>query len=462
MKRAIKRHSGDFVSIVVLIILAIAVTGFILHEQGVRFPFIQSSPYTLDADFSTAQAVTPGQGQSVMVSGVKVGLISGVKTQDGYAVVQMSIDQQYKKLIHTNATALLRPKTGLQDMFVELNPGTHGAPVAKPNFTIPLAHTDPEVNLDEVLASLDSDTREYLELLVNGAGQGLQNHSSDLAQVLERFEPTHRDLARLNGAIAQRGRDLQQLVNSLKRLNTALATRQTQIVQMIDSSSRVFATLASEEGNISRSIRDLPGTLSQTAATLQKVEVFAKLLGPTAAKLLPAAHALPAANAALAALAKPAAPIIQNEIRPFVVAAQPVVKSLRPAALRLAAATPKLYSTFEVVNHFLNLVGYYPHGTRQHGYLWWLAWLGHVGRTVFAVQDGNGDFRQAFVAAQLRLDRPDRRVAEPAAAQHRRADAAEAARHGRRVPEADQDARRGLRQVQGILEQQLERGARGV
>src|SRR5215831_12017250 len=120
MKLAIKRHSGDFIAVIVMTILAIAVTGFILHEEGVRFPFVQSSPFTINADFSTAQAVTPGQGQSVNVSGVKVGLIQGVTTKDGYAVVQMAIDQKYKHLIRTDATALLRPKTGLQDMFVEL------------------------------------------------------------------------------------------------------------------------------------------------------------------------------------------------------------------------------------------------------------------------------------------------------------------------------------------------------
>jgi phospholipid/cholesterol/gamma-HCH transport system substrate-binding protein len=395
VKRAIKTHSGDFVAIVAMVIIAIAVTGYILHNEGLRFPFIQSSPFTISAEFSTAQAVTPGQGQSVNVSGVKVGDISGVQLKNGFAVVQMAIDSKYQHLIHKDATALLRPKTGLQDMFVELNPGTRGAPIAKPGYTIPLAHTLPEVNLDEVLSSLDADTRQYLELLVNGAGQGLAGHSSDLAQVLMRFEPTHQDLARLNGALAQRGQNLRQLINSLQRLNTSLAGKKTQIIQMIDSSSRVFAALASEQGNISRAVRDLPGTLAQTTVTLGKVQRFAQLLGPTAHNLLPAAFALPAANHALAALAKPAAPIVKNQIRPFVIAARPVIRSLKPAAINLAAATPGLYKSFAVINHLLNLVGYNPKG--QHGYLFWLAWLGHVGRTVFGVQDGNGDYRQAFL-----------------------------------------------------------------
>ena len=68
-------------------------------------------------------------------------------------------------------------------------------------------NTNPDIDVDEILSSLDADTRSYLQLLVNGAGLGLQhNGGSELAQVLERFEPTHRDLARVNEAVGSRGR----------------------------------------------------------------------------------------------------------------------------------------------------------------------------------------------------------------------------------------------------------------
>ncbi len=209
----------------------------------------------MNAEFSTAQAVTPGQGQSVRVSGVQIGEIGGVTLKNGMADVQMQIDDQYKHLIHTDATALLRPKTGLKDMFIEIDPGSKSAPVAKPGCTIPVANTNPDIDVDEILASLDGDTRQYLQLLVNGAGQGLKGQGGvELAQVFERFEPTHRDLARLNKAVAVRGHDLRQLVNSLQRLNTALATKQGQIVQLVDSSAKVFHAFASEDGNISRAL----------------------------------------------------------------------------------------------------------------------------------------------------------------------------------------------------------------
>ena len=399
MKRAIREHWKDFGAILGLLVITIAVAGYILTNERLSIPFISPSTYTLDADFQTAQAVTPGQGQSVRISGVQIGLISGVSLKNGEGVVKMSIDKKYESVIRTNWTALLRPRTGLDDMFVELSPGIGNAPVAKPGYTIPVSNTMPVVNLDEILSSLDSDSREYLDLLVNGAGQGLQNNGGDeLAQVMERFEPTHRDLARLNGAVVQRGADLRQLVNSLKRLNVALAAKQPQIVQLIDSSEQVFGAFASEDQNVSRAVADLPSTLNQTTATLAKVQAFAQQLGPAAKNLLPAANALKGADQALTALAVPGAPIVQNQIRPFVIASRPVVRNLRPAAVNLAAATPNLTKVFGVLNNFGNMLGYNP-GNTEHGYLWWLAWLDHNARTLFSVQDANGDFRPLFLQA---------------------------------------------------------------
>jgi phospholipid/cholesterol/gamma-HCH transport system substrate-binding protein len=422
MKRAIREHWKDFAAILGLLFITIAVAGYILSNERLRFPFISPTPFTINAAFSTAQAVTPGQGQSVRISGVQVGLIGQVTLKNGEGVVQMDIDPKYERLIHTNWTALIRPRTGLDDMFIELSPGPPGAPVAKPGYTIPVSNTMPVINLDEILSSLDADSREYLSLLVNGAGQGLQNHGGDqLAQVLQRFEPTHRDLARVNSAVAVRGTNLRRLVNSLKRLNQALAAKQGQIVQLIDSSEQVFRAFASEDRNVSRAIADLPGTLSQTTTTLAKVQAFAQQLSPAARNLLPAVRAIPAANQALTALAVPnpatqyigGTAIVKNQIRPFVIASRPVVRNLRPAASNLAdptvvqtangpvhlgPATPNLTNVFTVLSHFGNLVGYNP-GNTEHGYLWWLAWLNHNARTLFSVQDANGDFRPLFLQA---------------------------------------------------------------
>ena len=405
MKRAIKTHAGDFAAIIVLILLAIVVTGYVLSHERLQLPLIGTSQYSINAEFSTGQAVTPGQGQTVRVSGVQVGDIGGVTLKNGVAIVRLDIDTKFRHLIHEDWTALLRPKTGLKDMFVEMQPppgGSH-APVAPPGYTIPVSNTNPDVNPDEVLASLDADTRQYLDLLVNGAGQGLKGQGgSELGKLLQRFLPTHQDLARLNQVVAERGVALRQLIHSLQVLNTALAHNRIQITQLIDSSSKVFRAFANANQNISRAVADLPATLRQTTSTLLKVQTFANIVAPATHNLLPAVSAIPAANAATIELAhgvaSPAHPVLRTEIRPFVRAARPLVRNLRPASQNLALATPNLSKAFDVLNHLFNDLGYYP-GGNQHGYLWWLAWADHNARTVFATQDANGDFRQLFIQA---------------------------------------------------------------
>ena len=52
-------------------------------------------------------------------------------------------------------------------MFIELEPGGGDAPVAKEDWTIPVRRPSPDVNPDEILGTLDSDTRDYLRLLIS-------------------------------------------------------------------------------------------------------------------------------------------------------------------------------------------------------------------------------------------------------------------------------------------------------
>jgi phospholipid/cholesterol/gamma-HCH transport system substrate-binding protein len=399
VRRAIRKHLRDFAAIVALAAIATGVGGYVLSNQRLRFPW-EGAPFRIKAEFATAQAVTPGQGQTVRVSGVRVGDISKVALKDGRAVVTMDLDPQYKGLVRTDASALLRPKTGLKDMFIELDPGTGRAPRAHAGWTVPVENTAPDVNPDEILSVLDDDTRDYLKLLIGGAGQGLAGRSDDLRDLFRRFEPTHRDLERVNAKVAQRHRNLRRLVHSLDQLNAELAGKDDQLAALVDSSSKVFRTFASEQQNLGRAVGDLPGTLQQTTDTLGKVERFARVLRPTADDLRPPVKALDRANAQVKPLAEEATPIVREQIRPFVREARPLVRSLRAPAQNLAASTPDLTSTFTVLNHFLNLAAYNEGGRqgptvagRDEGYLFWLAWLQHNGAALFSSSDANGPFR---------------------------------------------------------------------
>ena len=127
VRTAIRKHWLDFVAIIGLIVIAGAVAVFILGKQRLTLPawvpLVGKDFFVLKADMSTAQAVTPGQGQTVNIAGVEVGEISNVELKDGKAVITMKMQPKYSR-VYRDATVLLRPKTGLKDMVAELEPGT--------------------------------------------------------------------------------------------------------------------------------------------------------------------------------------------------------------------------------------------------------------------------------------------------------------------------------------------------
>jgi phospholipid/cholesterol/gamma-HCH transport system substrate-binding protein len=402
---AIRKHAKEVLAVLGLIVVAAGVSVYLLDQQRMRFPW-EDAPLRLKAEFSTAQAVTAGQGQTVRVSGVRIGDIGDVKLRDGRAVVEMVIDHDYEGMVRTDAHALLRPKTGLKDMFIDLEPGSDDAPAAKEGFTVPISATAPDVNPDEILSELDAETRDYLKLLIGDAGRGLEGRGLDLRELLRRFEPTHRDLARVNSEVAKRRSNLRRLITSLNQLNGELASRGDDVAGLVDSSAAVMRQFAAEETNVSAAVGELPDSLQETTETMGKLERYGRLLGPTAERLRPAARALAPANDAVRPLAIETTPLLRNDIRPFVREARPVVRDLRPAADNLAKATPDLTSVFTRFNRFLNLLSFNPGGreapdkaARQEGYLFYVAWVQHMATQLFSSSDAHGVFRPVTVAA---------------------------------------------------------------
>src|ERR1700761_2854820 len=191
----IERYRTAFLAVVTMIVIAAAVGGYILAHENLKLPgwvpVLGRNYFTLKAEFQTAQAVTPGQGQAVTIAGAKIGEIESVDLHEGIATVTMKVTPKYAHL-YRNATMLLRPKTQLQDITVEVNPGTPSAGKLRSGQVIPLSQTAPNVDFDEFLAGLDADTRGYLQELLAGAGEGLNHNGTALAAALKRLDPTAR------------------------------------------------------------------------------------------------------------------------------------------------------------------------------------------------------------------------------------------------------------------------------
>ena len=153
-----------------------------------------------------------------------------------------------------------------------------------------------------------------------------------------------------------------------------------------------------------RAITLLPGTLEKSRIALQNVATFASVLGPTLEDLRPFARNLDEVNASTKKLAEETIGPVKNQIRPFVQAAREPIPNLTTAAKRLSKATPPLTTVGGEINRLGNMAAFNPGGAeppgtpgRDEGYLFWAAWLGHNGNSVFSTGDANGFVRRIYL-----------------------------------------------------------------
>ncbi|HWT24807.1 MAG TPA: MlaD family protein [Solirubrobacteraceae bacterium] len=402
MRTAIRKHLPDFLAILGLLVIAAAVATVILGKQRFALPawvpLIGEDVFLIEAEMSTAQAVTPGQGQTVNVAGVEVGEIASVELRDGKAIIGMKLQPRYAT-VYKDASILLRPRTGLKDMVAELTPGTKAAGRLEEGSVIPVSQTLPDVNLDEILSALDADTRDYLLLLLNDGAEGLGSEAKgrQLAQAIRRLEPTAKYAREINEGLAERRRNLARVVHNFSLLTDELGRRDTQLANFVQSSNAVFDTLASQDAALRQILRKLPGTLQTTRETLGKVDTFALELGPTLQALRPGARGLGPALRRTRPFLERTTPVLRDEIRPFVREALPTVRALRPATRDLSAAAPDLTRSLRVVNALLDTLAYNPPGRRDEGYLFWLSWLNHLTNTMLSNADAHGPVRRGVV-----------------------------------------------------------------
>jgi phospholipid/cholesterol/gamma-HCH transport system substrate-binding protein len=403
MRRAIRTHLRDFLATFGLVLLAGAIAIYILDQQRFGFPLVGDDRKLLRVELESAQAVQAGQGQTVRVAGVEIGTIGDVEVEDGVAVVEVEIESEFEDVIREDATALLRPRTGLKDMMLEVDPGQGEA--LDDGGRIPVANSAPDVNPDEFYSALDADTRDYLKLLVSGAGKGLRGRGSDLSRTLEQLEPLHRDLARVAGAAARRRDALRRLVNRYGVLMAELGRHPADLRRVVSTSGSVFDALAGEGPNISETVARLPGTLRQTESTLARVDTLAGVLRPALDALRPPFRTLDRTNAVVRPFLRESTPIVRDRIRPYVRAAGPYVDDLRPAARDLASASPDLTESLRELNRLFNIGAYNPGGAesprvvggndvRQDGFLYWLAWASNNGVSLFSTADAQGVYRR--------------------------------------------------------------------
>ena len=110
-----------------MVVIAAVVGGYILAHENLKLPswvpVLGHTYFTLDAEFQTAQAVTPGQGQAVTIAGAKIGEIASVDLHNGIALVTMNVNAEIRAVHLPQRDAAAAPEDAAAGHHVEVNPG---------------------------------------------------------------------------------------------------------------------------------------------------------------------------------------------------------------------------------------------------------------------------------------------------------------------------------------------------
>jgi phospholipid/cholesterol/gamma-HCH transport system substrate-binding protein len=399
LERQARGHRTDTIAIVVLAIAGIAMMLGIFTQQKASLPswlpFVGEEFEHISAEFSTAQAVTAGQGQAVDVAGIQIGKVTSVDLEDGHAVVGMDIEPKYMKLLHPDASFLLRPKTGLNDMVVEIEPGTDKGQV-KDGDEFTLAQTEPNTNLDAFLATLDADTRQYIQLLVAGGAQGIGGRGKQFGNALRRFQPFVHYNAKLNKAVAARHVALSRAIHDFGLLTTELSRHDAEIKRFVTSSKAALGNFANQQESVQAAFEEFPSSLRAAKAGLASSNRFSTVAFPTLVKLIPQTQALTPAFKSTERLFRETTAPIRDQIRPFTREIRPLLTHGAEAAEPFEKTVRNFGNALGGFNSFLNELAYKPKGSAQ-SHLFYLPWLNHDFNAAFNLEDAGGPILRGLV-----------------------------------------------------------------
>jgi len=399
LSRQARGRSKDTIAITVLAALGIVMTLWIFTQQKASLPswvpFVGEEFVQITGEFTTAQAVTPGQGQAVVIAGIQVGKVTAVDLEDGHAVVGMDVEPKYLELIHPDATLLLRPKTNLNDMVVEVDPGDAKGHI-EDGYNFPLSRTEPNVNLDAFLATLDADTRQYIQLLVAGGAQGIGSRGRQLSGVFRRLQPFSHYIADLNRAIATRRDALARVIHDFGLLTTELGRHDNEIERFVSSSKAALGNFANQQRAIQETLIEFPSTLAVAESAFASADRFSKVAGPALVDLIPQAQALGPALRANERFFEQTTTPIGDQIRPFTRQIRPVLTHAKQGSADLNKSVRGFGNSLGAFNSFLNELAFKPKGTRQ-SYLFYLPWFNHNTNATFNLDDPAGPIGRSLI-----------------------------------------------------------------
>jgi len=280
--------------------LCATVFGYLWVHSGGTLPMVTSAGYRVS--LTMPQVSNLVDHSDVRIAGVKVGTVASRRVAGGRAELTLQFDN-YRPL-HEGAQVKIRQKTLVNETFVEVVDG-QGQPLPDGS-TLPTGSGHTSVEVDDVLRSLDPNTRNALATSIRSLGSATDGTAISVSDALGGLGELGSQGKDVFDALAAQSADLKAITGHTATLLAALNTRQGEIVSLVSSANVLASTTASDESGIRSIMTKLPGVLDATNTASSSLARLSAALDPVAANLRAAAPdlstaltTLPAESAAL-------------------------------------------------------------------------------------------------------------------------------------------------------------------
>lgn len=347
------------------IVAALAVVAWLLHAQGVQLPFTGEDPLRISVAFTDAGGLRTDQRAPVLVSGVPSGRVERVEQRDGTAVATLRLDPAARGVVKRDAVATIEPRSALQDLTVDLDPGSPSAPAARDGDRLPPSQGRGPVELDRVVAVLDADTRAQVALALGQLATAATARPGALRDAIAQLRPAIGGAGQVAAQLDHRRTQLARLVTAVDRLAGAAGTQDQALRRAVAAARRTADAIAGRDAELKQAIGRLPGTLRHVQTALSATRRLGRDLDPAVRALRPTARDLPAALEAARETVPQASRVVAELDR--LTRQAPAIRRLRRLSTDLVPVLRTLVPAAGNANTILREVDERKGGVRQLG-----------------------------------------------------------------------------------------------
>lgn len=255
------------------------------------------------------------RGNEVLVGGQPIGKIDDLAlTDDGLAEVQITVEEP----LHEGTTAVVRSTSlsGIANRYLSVQPGPNNAPELPDDATLGRGDTTAPVDLDQLFATLDEETRRSLQDVIQGSSTLYAGNTEEARETYKYFAPALQSTERLLAELNRDQRTLSEFLVSGASVLGAVAERRNDLSSLTSNANQALGAISAENESLDRSLAALPPAMRQANTTFVNLRAALDDLDSLVETSKPATEDL--------------APFLRD-LRPVAQRAVPVVGDLRTA-----------------------------------------------------------------------------------------------------------------------------------